>query len=114
MTTAITLSVPAIGHIEKMLARQTDKHYFRLGVTTSGCSGFMYKPELIVEPDAEDERVESNGFVFFVAKNVVEMIAGTEVDLQEKGLGQAVLSYHNPRAESICGCGESFTLKDQE
>ena len=40
-------------------------------------------------------------------------IRGSQVDYTIEGLNQGV-KFINPNASAVCGCGESFTVKDEK
>ncbi len=111
----ITFSERALAHIADIRSMRPEGAGvgFRLGVKASGCSGWLYQPE-VVDEVCEDDLVFTHGHLtVMVPTAVVELLAGTHVDLQDKGLGQKVLVYQNPNAEDLCGCGESFSLAEK-
>lgn len=108
----LTFTKKAINHIDGILAKHPAGSYFRLAVKQTGCSGYMYVPEIVQEKKPDDETVLFDGDrVCFIDKNAVPIIQGTEVDFVKKDFGMSQLSFNNPNADSLCGCGESFNLK---
>lgn len=108
----ITLSAKAIAHIKQTIERRGSGCGFRLGVKQTGCSGYMYVPEIIDEPKPDDIKVsQQNGFGLYVDPSCVDIIKGTYIDYVAKKFGMEQLEYDNPNADSLCGCGESFNLK---
>jgi iron-sulfur cluster assembly accessory protein len=108
----LTFTDKAIEHINKSLIR-FPQGGFRLTVKKTGCSGYMYKPEIIAEPKANDlQFIAEHGLKVFIDPACLAMIKGTRVDLVAKGLGQKQLVFHNPNAAGACGCGESFHLPE--
>lgn len=113
-TPIVTLSDKAIAHIQRMITRRGSGIGFRLGVKQTGCSGYMYVPEIIDNEQPDDIKVsEHGGFVLYVDLNCVDIIKGTYIDYVAKKFGLEQLEYDNPNADSLCGCGESFNLKDR-
>ena len=93
--------------------RATGQSYLRLGVTESGCNGYMYTLDYTDEPGATDKAFDAGDVTIYVAETDLPMVGGTEVDLVTEGLNSQ-LKFKNPNAESHCGCGESFSLRTAE
>lgn len=109
----ITLTEAAAKHIAEILARHPGSAGFRLSVKKTGCSGFMYAPEVVNEEGEDDIRVDTEqGITIFIDYEWVPTLAGTEIDLEEGDLGQKKLIYQNPNVDDECGCGESFNIKE--
>lgn len=107
----LEISDKAIQYLKKMLAREQAK-VFRLSVKQTGCSGWMYLPEIIQAANETDILVSDKAdFSVYVKADSLSALQGTKIDLVSKSLGQEVLVYENPNANSLCGCGESFNLK---
>ena len=106
----ITLSDSAKQHIQSMLKRGAA---FRLSVKQTGCSGYMYVPEIVDHPKKEtDIELHIDRLLIYLDAESLPLFTGTEIDYVKKGLGVYQLEYHNPNADSLCGCGESFNLKE--
>lgn len=112
MKKMISLTSAAEAHIKKMLAQKANALGFRLAIKQTGCTGYMYMPEIITEINSEDVNIQANEISIFIDKNAIEMINGTEIDYVNKSLGVSVLVFNNPNAKSLCGCGESFNLRE--
>ncbi len=108
----ISLTTAAEAHIIKMLAQKPNAIGFRLSVKQTGCTGYMYMPEIVGESAPDDLQVKQNDFTIYIDKSAVNMIQGTEIDYVKKGLGVSQLVFNNPNAKSLCGCGESFNLRE--
>ncbi len=110
----VILSEKAIAHIQQTIARRGSGIGFRLDVKQTGCSGYMYVPEIIDSENPDDIKVSVHkGFALYVSPHCVDIIKGTYIDYVAKKFGIEQLEYDNPNADSLCGCGESFNLKDQ-
>ena len=107
----ITLTSAAKDHIQKMLEKKGQNAAFRLSVKQTGCSGYMYVPEVVFEKMNSDVVDDKNGFLIYIDEKSVPLLQGTEIDYVKKGLGVYQLEFHNPNADSLCGCGESFNLR---
>lgn len=107
----LTFTDAAVKHIQLMLKNKGDGAALRLSVKETGCSGYMYVPEVVFEKKDTDVVVSAPNFFVYVDANAVSIIQGSELDYVKKNLGFEQLIFHNPNAEGLCGCGESFKLK---
>lgn len=106
----ITLTQSAKQHIQSLLKSNTSA--FRLAVKQTGCSGYMYVPEIVEKKKKEtDIETQCENIMIYIDADSAPMLKGTKIDYVKKGLGVYQLEYHNPNADSLCGCGESFNLK---
>lgn len=110
----MTLTAAAKEHIQKLLEKKGENAAFRLSVKQTGCSGYMYAPEIVFEKKENDIEITGNDFLFYLDQNAIPLVKGTEIDYVKKGLGVYQLVFHNPNADSLCGCGESFNLKENK
>lgn len=81
----------------------------RLGVRTTGCSGFAYKLEFVDESQIEDIEFQSHDIRIFVDPKSLIYIQNVEMDWVKNGLNEG-FDFKNPVEKSRCGCGESFTV----
>ena len=109
----ITLTESAVAHIQTMLKNKGENAAFRLAVKKTGCSGYMYVPEIVTTKNESDIEVRQSDVMIYIDKDAAPLIQGTLVDYVKKSLGVSQLEFQNPNAESLCGCGESFKLSDQ-
>lgn len=108
----IQLTEAAAAHISQVM-KQNAASAFRLDVKQTGCSGYMYVPEVVNDAAQDDVTVHTpQDIVVLLAAKCVDIVRGTEIDFVQKNLGMEQLVFNNPNAESECGCGESFNLKD--
>lgn len=114
MTNLISLTSGAEAHIKKMLAQKPNAIGFRLAIKQTGCTGYMYLPEIITEAKENDIQFDTQDITIFIEKNAAKMLEGTEIDYVNKSLGVSTLVFNNPNAKSLCGCGESFNLREPE
>jgi iron-sulfur cluster assembly protein len=81
----------------------------RIGVRTSGCSGFAYMLEFADQLFEGDLEIETHGVTLIVNKKDLVYLQGMEVDYIKKGLNEG-FEFANPNEKARCGCGESFTV----
>lgn len=82
----------------------------RLGVRTTGCSGYAYVIEFVDKLNSEDIELslDEKVSVFSDAKSMM-LLNGITIDFIKKGLQQG-FEFINPNAKGECGCGESFSV----
>jgi iron-sulfur cluster assembly protein len=81
----------------------------RLGVKTSGCSGYKYVLEFVDTPDEHDHVFEQHGVKFYVDPKSLLALDGMEVQYKIEGINEG-LDFVNPNVTGECGCGESFAV----
>lgn len=109
----ISLTDAAAAHIAEILKPHPDAVGFRLSVKETGCSGYMYVPNVVNEEGEDDIRVDTlQGITVFLDYEWMRVLVGTLIDLVEGDLGQKKLVYKNPNVDAECGCGESFNIKE--
>lgn len=88
----------------------------RISITGGGCSGFQY--DFMFETEQQEDDLVINrsygdaNVTFLVNPMVLHYFMDAVVDYKSDLSGeQFVIS--NPMAESTCGCGSSFSLKDE-
>lgn len=105
----ITLSESAARHVASHLASRGKGLGVRVGVTTTGCSGFSYQLEYVDEVAPGDLLVEQHGVKLVIDRDSLPLIDGTQVDYVREGLTEG-FRFTNPRERDRCGCGESFRV----
>lgn len=107
----IDLTDSARAHIRAQVEQQPAK-FLRLGVKESGCNGYMYTLDFLKEMEPSDVQVEIDDHITIcIRREDIALVDGTEMDLVTKGLNSSLV-FKNSRAQSYCGCGESFALGD--
>lgn len=107
---AVTLTVAAAQHVEKMLAKRGSGIGLRLGTKNSGCSGFAYTVDYADSIGADDQVFDSHGVKLVVAKRSLDSIDGMEVDFVKNNVLNEGFEFRNPNVKDMCGCGESFSV----
>lgn len=106
---AITLTEAAASRARTYIDKHGNGLGLRLGVRTSGCSGFAYVVKVADSIGADDQVFESAGLKLIVDRKSLPFIDGTELDFVREGLNEA-FRFSNPNVKSQCGCGESFAV----
>ncbi len=105
----ITMTERAAAHVKRVLSGREGAVGLRVGVKTTGCSGYAYVVEAANGVGEGDRVFESNGIKVVVNEKSLPFLAGTEMDFVREGLN-AGFKFHNPNIKATCGCGESFSV----
>lgn len=81
----------------------------KLSTPRRGCSGLAYSVDYVTEANPLDERIETQGGLFFIDSASVLYLIGSTMDWVEDDF-TAGFVFQNPNAKGSCGCGESFTV----
>ena len=81
----------------------------RVRVIDGGCSGMRYELVFDEELRADDEQSEHFGLRVVVDAESAPYLEGTSIDFVDD-LNESGFKIQNPRAETTCGCGESFNV----
>lgn len=106
---AVTLSPAAAQRIASLSQAEGRPMVLRVAVDGGGCSGFQYRFELIEAADADDLVIELEGSKAVVDPISLPLLLGSEIDFIDELIG-AQFRIHNPKAQSSCGCGVSFSI----
>ena len=105
----LVVTPEAIDHLRGALRRNREASAIRLGVKTSGCSGYAYVIDYAEQPTEADRQIEVDGLTIVIDPISEPLLAGTTVDLKIEGVNRT-LQFGNPNVVSECGCGESFAV----
>lgn len=105
----ITLTASAAKHMQDALYNRGHGIGMRIGVRTSGCSGFAYLLEFADNQFEGDLEIEDRGITLIINKKDLAYLQGMEIDYVKKGLNEG-FEFANPNERARCGCGESFTV----
>src|SRR3954453_13674607 len=105
----IPLTENAARRVAWIAQRQAKPAILRLAVDGGGGAGFTYKFELADGPEDDDTITETDGVRLVVDSMSLELVKGSAVDFVED-LGGAAFKVTNPKAQSGCGCGSSFSV----
>lgn len=104
---AVMLTDAAAERIKRYLIERGSGEGLRVGIKTTGCSGFAYIVDITDEISEDDRIFESRGVRVIVDGDSLSYLDGTTIDFSREGLNEG-FSYDNPNVKSLCGCGESF------
>ena len=105
MTNKIEFTDSAKKEIERAISEKGPKVYFRILVQGGGCSGFKYNFSF-------DDKMKKDDNIFektLIDKNSLKIINGSIVDFKKELIGNSFI-INNPKANSSCGCGLSFSV----
>ena len=111
-TPRIALTRRAAEHVKSFLARAHPGASLRVGIKTTGCSGYQYVVEAAERVNEHDTTFESNGVQVVVDALSLRYLQGAELDYVKEGVNQ-VFKFNNPNVAETCGCGESFSVAEQ-
>jgi iron-sulfur cluster assembly protein len=106
---AISITPAAADRVKNFLATRGRGLGLRLGVKSTGCSGYAYVVNYADELADGDVVFETGGVKVIVDSKSLSYIDGTVVDFVKQGLNEA-FRFRNPNVRGECGCGESFTV----
>eukprot|EP00039_Didymoeca_costata_P013048 m.192673 g.192673 ORF g.192673 m.192673 type:complete len:153 (-) comp15659_c0_seq5:5307-5765(-) len=99
--------------INEMNAKQQKDRMLRVLVDSGGCSGFAYKFSFDTNLNEDDKIFENEGAKVVVDEVSLELLQGSEVDYAMELIRRSFVVKNNPNADAGCGCGISFSLKDE-
>tara|TARA_B100001989_G_scaffold77329_2_gene53225 strand:- start:2207 stop:2605 length:399 start_codon:yes stop_codon:yes gene_type:complete len=101
----------AIAHFKHKVSQQGKENKVKLGVKKMGCNGYSYFFEFTSKSNKSDHTLMIDNIEFIIPFDSVEIIKGSQVDFMIEGLNQGI-KFLNPNASAVCGCGESFTVRE--
>lgn len=116
----LKISDAALAHIRKNIEKASTANKpigIRVNVKKAGCSGYEYILEFAY---SESEKPLDIAFTFeeitvLIDKAVYQKFfkGGTLMDFRKEGMKEGLM-FENPNVANQCGCGESFTLVDEQ
>jgi len=86
--------------------------FLRLSVDAGGCGGFQYRFSVDSQRDeTQDVVFEEEQAKVVTDKTSLQFLDGAVLDYSVSMMSSAYRIISNPLAESSCGCGSSFALK---
>ena len=105
----ITITENASAKIADIIAEENNpKVKLRMYVQGGGCSGMQYGFTLDEEKNEDDFEINSGTTSVLVDSMSAQYVQGAEVDYVDDLMG-AGFKIRNPKAETTCGCGSSFS-----
>jgi iron-sulfur cluster assembly protein len=82
-------------------------------IVDSGCGDFRYAMGIEPGPREGDQSIPAHGVTIIVDSESAELLRGSTLDYSDS-LMDGGFKVLNPRAQSTCGCGQSFSLTGRE
>lgn len=96
--------------ITELLSEETDPNVFlRTFVQGGGCSGMQYGFTFDTEKNDDDFEVNIGKFNVIVDAMSMQYLEGSVIDYTDDLMGSS-FSIKNPKAQTTCGCGSSFSI----
>ncbi len=109
----ISLTDAAKTRLGEIIAANAGADGIRIGIKKGGCAGMEYTVDLVNQPDALADKVETEAGNVYVARDATLFLLGTEMDFEITKLRTGFV-FNNPNQSSACGCGESVELTPAE
>lgn len=104
----ITLTESAQEKIKEVLQDESPTSRLRMFVQGGGCAGFSYGFTIDDEKNEDDFEIPTSSHSVLVDSMSLQYLQGAVVDYVEDLQGSR-FSINNPKAQSTCGCGSSFS-----
>ena len=82
-------------------------------VVDSGCGDFRYAMGIEPGPREGDQSIPAHGVTVVLDADSAELLRGSTLEYSDS-LMDGGFKVRNPRAQSECGCGQSFSLTGRE
>ncbi|MCY3895452.1 MAG: iron-sulfur cluster assembly accessory protein [Chloroflexi bacterium] len=82
-------------------------------IVDSGCGDFRYAMGIEPGPREGDQSIPAHGVTVIVDAESAVLLRGSTLDYSDS-LMDGGFKVLNPRAQSVCGCGQSFSLTGRE
>lgn len=106
----IHLSPAAIAEVNRIKAKHPNPNAcFRLSVQPGGCADWYYTMTLDESATPNDHVAECNGIQVIIDPKSWVYVDGMTLDYSEDLMGGG-FRFHNPKAITSCGCGNSFSV----
>ena len=107
--TNLSMTDSARAHVRSQLAKGNDDALL-LDVSETGCNGYMYELSYTKETPIDARMFDfGEGVKVYVDNDAWSLVQGTVIDFVTEGLNSS-LKFDNPNADTLCGCGESFSV----
>ncbi len=108
----ISFTEMAIAKVESLIAAKGNKKLkLRIYIVGGGCYGFKYGFGLDEKIAEDDILIKKETVSMVVDAASAQYLVDADVDYKEDLEGARFL-VRNPNAETTCGCGSSFSLKE--
>ena len=93
---------------EHLASALEEDEMVRVAVRGGGCSGMSYVLNMETDRDEEDIILDIPGTIVYIDPYSADILSETTVDYV-KTLQREGFVFMNPRANTTCGCGSSFS-----
>jgi len=107
----LTLTDAAKARILTLASAKPEAVGLRVGLRTAGCSGLSYTAELANEVTPTDLVVDLGTTKLLIDRKAELYLIGTVMDYISTPL-KSGFEFRNPNEAARCGCGESFTPRE--
>lgn len=104
----ITITESAQEKIKEILIDETPESRLRMFIQGGGCSGFSYGFTIDEVKNEDDFEITSGDTSVLIDSMSAQYVTGAEIDYIDDLQGSR-FNIKNPKAESTCGCGSSFS-----
>ena len=108
----INVTESAAKQIRTQIAKRGHGIGLRVGVKETGCSGFAYTYDYADDVRDGDSLIEAHDAKVVIDAESLALLSGSTLDFVKEGLKQA-FKFDNPNVDGMCGCGESFSVKEK-
>lgn len=98
----------AAREIKRIMSKEPEGRYLRIGVKGGGCSGLTYVLGFEEKSD-KDALIDIDGITCIMNPAHAIYLNHMEIDW-EGGLNARGFTFNNPNASTSCGCGTSFAV----
>lgn len=110
----VALTQAAVERLKRIAAKEGRAgDFLRVGVKGGGCSGLEYVLSWEAEPRPSDLQADFDGVRVVLDPKSALYLTGATLDFTGELLGGG-FRFDNPNAERGCGCGASFTPKNEQ
>jgi len=110
--TIVSVTKDAAEHFRQQVDR-TKSCGIRISLKEAGCTGYKYViNETETEPKGDMKLDLDNGVHVFIDSRYVQAIQGMQIDIRQQGLNMNLVM-ENPNVKDECGCGESFSIENE-
>lgn len=106
-----SVSSEASARLEYLLQKNNNAIGIYISVKKRGCNGYSYIMDYVYEKPKFCEHIKNNNIDIFIDPLAIMFVVGTKMDFMDNELTSEFI-FNNPNAQSYCGCGESFNVKN--
>ncbi|MDX8394483.1 MAG: iron-sulfur cluster insertion protein ErpA [Mariprofundales bacterium] len=109
----LMLTAAAATRVHTILSTEAEGTLLRVFVSGGGCSGYQYGFAFDDASNDDDTEITSQGVTLLIDAMSLNLMQGAEIDYKESLQGSSFV-IRNPNAATSCGCGNSFTPKEND